>query len=137
MSTPPEFVEPVSSLPSDADRQWAALAHASALLAAALSGAWLGWGCFLGPLIIWLVKRESLPFAGQQALEALNFNITVALIALVLALFSLVTFGIGVFLAVPAGIVVGVAWLVYTVIAILKARDGVAWRYPYTLRLIR
>ncbi|MHC1480292.1 DUF4870 domain-containing protein [Frateuria aurantia] len=136
MSTPPEFVEPVAGLPSDTERQWAAVAHASALLGAVLSGVWFGWGCFLGPLVIWLLKRDSLPFAGAQAREALNFNITVALISLVLTLFTLVTFGIGAFLAVPLGIVLGVAWLVYTLIATLKAQAGVAYRYPFCLRLI-
>jgi uncharacterized Tic20 family protein len=113
-------------------------AHLSALLGAILTGAFgAGWGCFLGPLIIWLVKKDSMPFVNDQGKEALNFNITVAIASLALLLLSIVTFGIGLFIAVPLWIVIGIAWLVLTIIAGIKANDGVAYRYPFTLRLIK
>jgi hypothetical protein len=55
----------------------------------------------------------------------------------VLLLLTLVTFGIGVLLTVPIGILVGIAWLVFTIIAAVKANEGERYRYPFTLRLIK
>ena len=93
-------------------------------------------GCFLGPLIIWLVKKDSMPFVNDQGKEALNFNITVAIIFFALFVLTLITLGLGVVIAIPVGIVVGVAWLVFTIIAAIRANEGVRYRYPFTLRLI-
>jgi hypothetical protein len=47
------------------------------------------------------------------------------------------TLGIGILIAFPAGVVVGVGWLVLTIIAAIKASEGVAYRYPVSLRLIK
>ncbi|MFC0678999.1 DUF4870 domain-containing protein [Lysobacter korlensis] len=135
--TPPPY-EPQAHAPSNATsaeaRQWAMFAHLSALLGAVLTG---GWGCFIGPLIIWLVKKDAMPFVDDQGKEALNFNITAGAIYLALILLTLMTFGIGVIIAVPIGVVVFVVWLVLTIIAGVKANEGVAYRYPLTLRLIK
>ena len=96
-----------------------------------------GIGCVLGPLIVWLIKRDTMPFAGEQAKEALNFNISVALVFLALFLLSVLTLGIGLIIAIPAWIIIGIAWLVFTIIAAIKAHEGVAYRYPLTMRLIK
>jgi uncharacterized Tic20 family protein len=145
MSVPPESVippppsePPMVGEPSAEQRQWAMFAHLSALAGAILTGAWGGgWGCFIGPLIIWLVKKDTMPFVDDQAKEALNFNITVAIVAVVLVLLTVMTLGIGLVIAIPVGIVVGIAWLVFTIIAAVKANEGVRYRYPFTLRLVK
>jgi uncharacterized Tic20 family protein len=138
MSVPPESVVPPSSdLPAADQRQWAMFAHLSALLGCIVTGHWFGWGCFLGPLIIWLVKKDTMPFVDDQGKEALNFNITVAIIGFALMVLTFITLGLGVFLAIPIGIAVGVAWLVFTIIAAIRANEGVRYRYPFTLRLIK
>src|SRR5262249_16501337 len=87
--------------------------------------------------IIWLIKRVTLPFVADQAKEALNFNITLAIVGAALFLVILLTFGIGLILAIPAGAVAAVGWLVFTVIAAIKASEGIAYRYPITLRLVK
>ena len=145
MSVPPESVVPPPSTgpagpdatPSSEERQWALFAHLSALLGCILTGAWFGWGCFIGPLIIWLVKKDTMPFVDDQAKEALNFNITVAIIGVALLVLTLITFGLGALLALPIGVVVGVGWLVCTILAAIRANEGVQYRYPFTLRLIK
>lgn len=144
MSVPPESVippepdEPLAGSPPADQRQWAMFAHLSALLGAILTGAFGGgWGCFIGPLIIWLVKKDTMPFVDDQGKEALNFNITVAIAFLILLLLSVMTFGVGLVLAVPLWIIIGIAWLVFTIIASIKANEGVRYRYPFTLRLIK
>lgn len=133
---PPEPIDSVG-MPSHEERQWALFAHLSALVGGLLTGAFAGLGCFVGPLVIWLIKKDTMPFVNDQAKEALNFNITVAIIGLALLLLTVITFGFGVFLAIPIGILVGIAWLVFTIIAAVKANEGERYRYPFTLRLIK
>ena len=144
MSVPPESVippspsEPLAGIPSAEERQWAMFAHLSALLGALLTGAFGGgWGCFIGPLVIWLVKKDTMPFVNDQGKEALNFNITVAIAAVILVLISVMTLGIGLIIAIPLWIIIGIGWLVFTIIAAIKANEGVLYRYPFTLRLIK
>jgi uncharacterized Tic20 family protein len=132
-NTPP----PMTSGSSEDERMWAMFAHLSALLGGLLTGAFGGWGSFLGPLVIWLVKKDTMPFVDSQGKEALNFNITLAIIFLSLTIFSVVTLGIGLLIAVPVGIIVGIGALVLIVIASIKAKEGVAYRYPLTLRLVK
>ncbi|MEO7050060.1 MAG: DUF4870 domain-containing protein [Rhodanobacter sp.] len=143
MSIPPESVIPslhesVADAPSAEQRQWAMFAHLSALLGAILTGAFGGgWGCFIGPLVIWLIKKDTMPFVNDQGKEALNFNITVAIAFVVLFLLTVMTLGIGLIITIPLWIIIGICWLVFTIIAAIKANEGVRYRYPFTLRLIK
>ena len=147
MSVPPESVTPPSSTatpppsagaPSAEERQWAMFAHLSALVGGILTSGWAGSiGCFIGPLVIWMVKKDTMPFVDDQAKEALNFNITVGIVFLALFVLSVVTLGIGLIIAIPVWIIVGIAWLVFTIIAAIKANQGERYRYPLTLRLVK
>ncbi|MGY0634376.1 DUF4870 domain-containing protein [Luteimonas sp. A478] len=120
------------------ERQWAMFAHLSALLGGLVTAGWgASIGCFLGPLIIWLVKKETMPFVADQAKEALNFNITLAGIMLVLFLFGLLTLGLGFLLALPLMFIIGITGLVFIIIAAIKSNDGVLYRYPFAIRLIK
>ncbi|GAA4866712.1 DUF4870 domain-containing protein [Luteimonas vadosa] len=126
-----------AGIPAQA-RQMAMFAHLSALIGGIITTGWAGSiGCFVGPLVIWLLKKDEMPFVDDQGKEALNFNITVAIAFLALLLLSILTLGIGMVIAIPAWIVIGVAWIVLTIIASMKANEGVAYRYPFTLRLVK
>lgn len=131
LNPPPERS---TSAPSAEERQWAMFAHLSALVGGIVT---TGWGCFIGPLVIWMVKKDTMPFVDDQAKEALNFNISVGIIFLALLLMSIVTLGIGLIIAIPAWIIIGIGWVVVTIIAAIKANEGVAYRYPLTMRLIK
>lgn len=125
---PPELPATQSS----DERLWALIGHLSAF-----SAFITGIGCIIGPLIVWLIKRDTLPFAADQAKEALNFNITLAIAFAALVIFSIMTLGIGLLLAWPIGTVLFVGWIVLTIIAAIKSNEGVAYRYPFTLRLVK
>lgn len=101
------------------------LAHISAL-----SGFIIPFGSILGPLIIWLIKRDEMSFVNDQAKEALNFNISMTIYAIVAGVLIFVAIGI---VLLP---VVLISWLVLTIMAAVKANEGVAYRYPLTLRLV-
>ena len=134
---PPVTETPVDGISAE-QRQWAMFAHLSALAGGIVTAGWAGSiGCFLGPLVIWLMKKETMPFVDDQAKEALNFNITVAIAFFVLFLLTLGTLGLGAILTVPLMIIVGLAWLVLTVIAAIKSNEGVRYRYPFAIRLVK
>lgn len=114
-----------AAAPSAEERQWGMLAH---LLA--LSGFIIPFGNLLAPLIVWQVKKETMPFVADQAKEALNFNITMSIAGIVAGLLVLVLIG---FVLLP---IIGLAWIILTIMAGLKANEGQQYRYPFTLRLI-
>ncbi len=134
LTTPPP---PPSGSPSAEEKQWGMFGHLSALTGVVTGGL----GNFLGPLIVWQMKKDTLPFAADQAKEALNFNITLLIVGVVFgvigAIFTAITLGLGAILVVPVALALGVAWLVFTIMAAIKANDGVAYRYPLTIRLIK
>ncbi|CAN5158177.1 DUF4870 domain-containing protein [soil metagenome] len=124
--------------PSAEERQWAMFAHLSAIVGAVLTSALGGgWGCFIGPLIIWLMKKDTMPFVADQAREALNFNISLAIVMVALVLFSFLTLGVGFLITIPLMILISIAALVLIVMAAIKANEGHAYRYPLTIRLIK
>ena len=135
---PPPVTDASSDGMSAEQRQWAMFAHLSALVGGVITGGWaFSVGCFIGPLIIWMIKKDTMPFVDDQAKEALNFNLTVAAIFFVLLILTIGTLGIGVLLTLPVGLIVGLAWLVLTIIAGIKANEGVAYRYPFAVRLVK
>ena len=137
VSVPPPPPPPSAGGPPQEERQWAMFAHLSALAGGLLTSAIGGWGFFLGPLVIWLMKKDSMPFVADQAKEALNFNITVSAVFLALLVLSLLTLGIGFLITLPIMLIVGIAALVLIIMAAIKANDGIAYRYPFTLRLVK
>jgi len=124
--------------PSAEEKQWAMFAHLSALLGGIVTSGWAGnVGFFVGPLVIWLMKKDTMPFVNDQAKEALNFAITISLACLALLLLTILTLGIGALLAIPLILVIGIVALVFIIIAAIKANQGIAYRYPFALRLVK
>jgi uncharacterized Tic20 family protein len=117
---------PPAGVPTAEERQWGLFAHLSAL-----AGLVIPLGSVIGPLIIWQIKKDTMPFVADQGKEALNFNITVAIAAIIAGLLIFVVVGL---LLLP---LVGIAWLVLTILAAVKANNGEAYRYPFTLRLVK
>ena len=97
----------------------------------AFAGLIVPLGSIIGPLVLWLLKKDTSPFVDDQGKESLNFQITVH-IALI-ACFILMFVVIGIFL-IP---VVGILDLIFVIIASMKANQGIAYRYPFALRLIK
>ncbi|UEC42149.1 MAG: conserved membrane protein of unknown function [Methanothrix sp.] len=137
-------------------RTWAVLCHLSALVM--LLGVPLG--NVLGPLVVWLVKRNDHPFIDDQGREALNFQLSITLyfiLAGILIFFSVGSiaflwpaFGYGVMdhwnpVAMPITMIFGLFLLfsllildvILTIVAAVRASDGVSYRYPLTIRAIR
>jgi len=89
---------------------------------------------FVGPLIIWMIKKDESPFVNDQGKEALNFQITVVIAYVVSIIMSFIPVVQCVaFVFYPA---VWVASLVFSILGGLEANKGKAYRYPFALRLI-
>jgi len=121
-------------------RTWATICHLGALLM--LVG--VPVGNILGPLVIWLVKRREYEFVDDQGKEALNFQITFTFcaIAYILLIFLLI-FSANRYLSevfFPAmllmmGLIILNIGLV--IMAAIKSNDGILYRYPFALRIIK
>ncbi len=122
---------------SQEHRLWASGAHVAALLAAFLTSWFAGIAGCLAALVVWFLVRDRSPFAAENAKEAFNFNLSMFLYAVASILVVVFTLGIGIIVALPVWIVLGLAWLVFTIIAAIKAYDGQMYRYPLTIRLFK
>lgn len=89
--------------------------------------------CFIGPLVIWLIKKDEMPFVDDQGKEALNFQITLTIAYVVATVLAAITCGIGAVLY-P---VLWVVALIFGIMGTMKANEGVAYRYPVTIRFIK
>jgi uncharacterized Tic20 family protein len=107
-------------------RNTAVVAHLSTF-----AGLVIPFGSVIGPLTVWLTRRDRDPFIDQAGREALNFGISIALYGAVVLVTALMLVGI------PLLIVGVVAWVVLASLAAVKASQGQAYRYPLTMRLVR
>ncbi len=110
---------------SSDEKTFAMLCHLSAL-----SGYLIPFGWIIGPVVVWMIKKDEYPLVDDQGREALNFNITVCIAAIVSALLIYVCVGM---VLLPA---VVIAHLVFTIIAALKAKEGQRYRYPLAIRFL-
>ncbi|MGI9474951.1 MAG: DUF4870 domain-containing protein [Rubripirellula sp.] len=125
----PATLDDLDISPTQDDRNMAMLAHLSGC-AGILAGGLIG---FLGPLVIYLLKKDSSPYVETQAKEALNFQITLLLITIASGV--LVAFTCG--MLFPLLFAPMILQIVFGIIATLAVRDGDHYRYPFNLRLFQ
>ncbi|HEX8675918.1 MAG TPA: DUF4870 domain-containing protein [Segetibacter sp.] len=104
-------------IPTSDEKTFAILSHVLTLVAP-----------ILAPLIIYLIKKDESRYISFHAKESLNFQITVTIVIIGL----LITF-VGIFLTW----IVGLAALVFVIIATIKASEGKLYKYPFTIRLVK
>ena len=110
----------------EAARNSAVAAHLSTF-----AGLVVPFGSVIGPLAVWLTRRDRDPFIDDAGREALNFGISIAIYGVVALVGALMLVGI------PLLVVGVVAWVVLGSLAAVKASQGQAYRYPLTMRLVR
>lgn len=121
--------------PTSDQQMWRVLAHASALIQ------FVGIPSFVGPLIVWLLRRED-PVVAPHAREALNYQLsliiyfTVATVVAILAAITIVGLVLT-FILILFAVVLLVAEIVFAILASLAASRGELYRYPMNLNLIK
>ena len=116
--------QPMEALQKD-ERMWATFCHLAGL------GLFIfPFGNIIGPLIIWLLKRDTSPFVDTHGKEAVNFQISATIYLFVAAVL--------IFLLIGFLLLIGlvVLWLVCVIVATINANEGKKFRYPLNLRLI-
>ena len=108
-------------------RIWGMLCHLTALLG--MIG--IPLGNVLGPLIIWLIKKNTYAFVNEQGKESLNFQLSMTIYAIAAALLIYVKIGMPLLL-----LVAGINFIL-VIIASIRAFNGETYTYPLAIRLIR
>jgi uncharacterized Tic20 family protein len=110
------------------EKTWAMLCHLSGF--AGYFGI-IPFASIIGPLVVWLLKKDASEFVDEHGKEALNFQITMSIAyAITLMMFLII---IGVFLLPLLGL-----WIIVLVIvAAIKASNGERFRYPLTIRFVK
>lgn len=114
---------PAGLSPAD-ERTWGAAAHWSSYVASLVGLS------FLGPLVVMLTQGNKSAFVRQHAVESLNFQLSLLIYAIVSGVLILVLVGIFLLIAV------GLMWLVFPILATIKASAGEPYRYPLTIRMV-
>ncbi|MCL1144240.1 DUF4870 domain-containing protein [Shewanella gaetbuli] len=123
---PTSTPETVDDTPSKEARNMGVLIYASSF-----AGYIIPMGSILGPLIVWLMKRDEFEFANECGKNCVNFKISLFIYACIS--FLLMFVGIG-FILVG---VIALVDIICTIIAIIKASEGTAYKYPLTIRFIK
>jgi len=109
-----------TTLPSSDEKTMAILSHVLAIVTS-----------FIGPLIIYLIKKDESPYVAEHAKESLNFQITMFISYIVSCVLMLVLIG---FLLIW---LLSIANLVLIIVATIKASENKMYRYPFNFRLIK
>ena len=113
---PPVVGDPGAPV-SETERLWALVAHLCHLVGFSV----------LGPLAIWLRKKDNSPFVADQAKEALNFQLSCLVTILLTAATCVLA---------PLAIVAVVGGIIYSILGGAEAYQGRQYRYPYTFRMV-
>ena len=115
-----DFLKEGVSMPSKDERVMAALLYVSSFFTV-----------FIGPLIIWLLKKDESSFIDYHGKEYFNFLISYSIYSFVSIILMIVLIGI---LTIW---LVGIYAFVFTIMAAIKAYDGKEYRIPLVFRLIK
>ena len=130
-STAP-VLPPVPATPTDGpskdERMWAMFCHLAAFAGFLVP---VPFGSVIGPLVIWMIKKDEYPLVADQGKEAVNFQISVAIYSIASALLVFLLIG---FFMLAALAIFG---LVCVVMAAMKANEGETFRYPLCIRFIK
>ncbi len=122
-----ESQKPKVEIDKGQERLWNTLCHLTAL--AVFIG--IPFGNIIGPLVIWLIKRHDIASVNDHGKEALNFQISMSIYALVTIPLTIILIGIPLFIALA------ITDLILVIIASVKANNGEFFSYPLTIRFIK
>lgn len=128
-----EFQEPKPpSLPPSENeatvRQWITLLHLSALTGIIL----VGFGHILGPLVIWLLKKNEISGLDAAGKNVLNFQISWSIWFFISGIVAALGFCLLLPLALP--VATFVVWIAFVINGAIKASNGKACHFPLTIR---
>lgn len=121
-----EYADYVPAVLTSEEKTWGMMCHLSTLLAYFAAGM-----TFIGPLVCWLMKKDTSKFVDYHGKESLNFQLNVLIYTFICI--PLIFVCVGVFLLGALHIYS----IVCVIIAGIKASGGELFRYPFIFRLIK
>ncbi|MHC4249918.1 MAG: DUF4870 domain-containing protein [Planctomycetota bacterium] len=88
------------------------------------------FGNIIGPLVVWLLKKEDHPFIDEQGRASLNFQISMTIYSAAAVILVFVIIGVPILL----GLVI--YNFIMVVMASIKASEGKTQRYPLSIRFM-
>ena len=117
---------------SQDDKMWGLIAHLSPI-----AGSIIGLAP-VGPLVVWLIKKDQSKFVATSAKESLAFSIGAFVIMLVTGVLTAVLMCVGIgILLIPVIFLEMIAYIVYMVIAAIRANEGKIYQYPLTSKFVK
>lgn len=116
----------INRQPSSETQSWLIGVHLSALAAFIIP-----FGNILGPLVIWLIKREQMPEVDIHGKAVLNFQISLAIYFIIAAFTIIILIG---FVLAP---LVALFGLIMTIIGAVKASQGELFKYPLSIPFLK
>lgn len=114
---------------SSDEKSWSMFTHLAAFVAMVPLVPVIGM--VLGPLVVWLMKKESMPLVAENGKEALNFNISMFIAYCISIILMIIVIGIPIFV----GLVI--FHFIVTILAAIKASEGGVYKYPFSLKLVQ
>jgi len=111
---------PADPIPTQDEKNLALIMHVLSLVGFSL----------LGPLIVWLVKKDESAFLDRQGRELLNFQLSILIYSIVSLVLCLVFIGFALLF------VVFMTSLILTIIGLVKATEGKIYRFPLTIKML-
>ena len=107
-------------------RTWAMLCHLSSF-----AGLLIPFGSAIGPLIVWLAKKDEMPLVAEHGRKSLNFQLTMMIAYIISFLLMFVVIGV---ILLP---VIAIFAFIMVVVSAIKANDGKEVDYPLSIEFIK
>ena len=116
------------------ENTWAMLVHLSALV-----GVLMPFGNIVAPLVVWILKKDEMPLIDRHGKEVLNFQISITIYATIAGIVSsiLIIAFIGMILLPLVAVAYYAIFVIFAIIAGLKANEGGWFDYPMKIELIK
>lgn len=111
------------------EKNWAMISHIAAFVALVPLVPVIGM--VLGPLVVWLLKKEEMPLVAQNGVEALNFNISMFIAYCIAFVLCFILIGI----PILVGLII--FHFIVTILAAIKASEGGVYKYPFSMKLVK
>ena len=107
---------------TESERNWSMFCHLSAF-----SGFFFPFGGIIGPLIMWLSKKDESDWINRNGKAAMNFNLSMLLYIFLSLPLMIIIIGI------PIVIALGILKIVCITIASIKSSKGEYFTYPLSI----
>lgn len=111
------------------EKTWSMFAHLAAFVAMVPLVPVIGM--VLGPLVVWLLKKDEMPLVAENGKRALNFNITMFIAYCAALILCIILIGIPILF----GLII--FHFIVTILAAIKASEGGVYEYPFSMKLIQ